>query len=429
MCRRLLLFILPLLLCATAVSAAVPPSSVNLSITASAADLAAIINQSLPKELYKGQGGFGTTVSATRTGQVVVTASDNFVHLTIPVQLKFSTAMFESSPLNAGLKFKVRVSVTPDWRLKTELYYSGLSDAMVETLKVGPLSVKPKSIVDGVTQPVQKLLAPVIDAKINDSIRLKDKVGQFWQGAFTPVQVSKEFSAWLRLTPEKVVMSPLSAVNNQVRLALGIITGAEMTIGSRPAGVPPRPLPPMEQSSTFDRGFHIRLASDIFFADLVTALNPVLLDKTFGDEKKITVKRFSLKGENGRLVVALTAVGDFDGEVTVIARPVHDTQKNALVFEDVDFDTRDAGWLISAGSWLFSSTIRSTIKSKLDAAVAEQLEKSRVKATSALSAVRIAEHITLAGSVSSLSLTNTAVRDDRLSLDIIARGELQVSLK
>jgi hypothetical protein len=41
-----------------------------------------------------------------------------------------------------------------------------------------------------------------------------------------------------------------------------------------------------------------------------------LIDKTFGDDKKITIKNFNLKGEDGRLVVVLTATGDFDGDLT-----------------------------------------------------------------------------------------------------------------
>ena len=72
---RLFIIFLFLLLSTVCASAAVPPSSINLSIEASTADLAAIINQSLPKELYKGQGGLGTSVTVLRTGPVVVTAS------------------------------------------------------------------------------------------------------------------------------------------------------------------------------------------------------------------------------------------------------------------------------------------------------------------------------------------------------------------
>jgi hypothetical protein len=426
--RILMIFflLLPGTVCA---SAAVPLSSINLSVEASANDLAAIINQSLPKELYKGKGGLGTSVTALRTGPVAVTAADNYVYITLPVQLTFSYAMYESYPLRAGLSFKAKVNVTPDWRLKTELYYTGLSDNVAETLKLGPLSLKPKSMIETISQPVQKLLAPVIDTKINDAVQLRSKITPLWQNAFSPTLVSKEFSAWLRLSPEKIVMSPLLAANNQIQLSIGVITGAEMAVGPRPAAAPVKPLPPVQQLPAFDKHFHIQLVTDIFFADLVSSLNPVLLDKTFGEEKKITIKGFNLKGENGRLVVVLTTNGDFEGELKLSTKPVHNAQNNSLTFENVDFDTKDAGWLVSVGSWLFSSTIRDTIKTKLDASVVEQLEKARLKASSALSSVQIAEHVKMTGEVKSLSLGETTVIDDRLSVHVIARGESRVSLK
>lgn len=409
--------------------AAVPQSSINISIEASTADLATIINHSLPKELYKGQGGLGTSVTVLRTGPIAVTAADNFVHLVLPVQLTFSNALYESYPLRAGLRFKARVNVTPDWRIRTELYYTGLSDNLADTFKLGPVSLKPRSMVDNITQPVQKLLAPIIDAKVNESVRLRTRVDPLWQSAFSPKLVSKEFSAWLKLTPERIVMSPLLATNNQLRLSIGVIAGAEITVGPKPAAAPAKRLPPLQQVAAFDRNFHVQLASDIFFADLVTALSPLLLNKTFGEEKKITIRGLSLKGEEGRLVVVMTTSGDFDGELTLLARPAHDPQRNTLSFEDVDFDTRNAGLLVSAGSWLFNSTIRSTIKEKLDASVAEQLEKARLKASSALSAVKLGDHVTLAGSVSSLSLGEATVLGDRLSVHLFARGESGVTLK
>jgi hypothetical protein len=412
-----------------AFAAVQPSSSVNLSIVASTTDLAAIVNQSLPKELYKGQGGLGTSVTVLRTGPVVVSASDNYLYLTLPVQLTFNYAMYQSPPLKAGLKFKARMNVTPDWRLKTELYFIGLSDGLAETFKVGPLSLKPRSMVESISQPVQRLLAPIIDNKVNDAVQLKAKISPLWQNAFNPMLVSKEFSTWLKLTPEKIVMSPLLAANNRIQLSIGLITGAEITVGPKPAAAPATPLQSVQQMPAFDKNFHVQLGADIFFADLTNALKPVLLDKTFGEDKKITIRGFELKGEQGRLVVVLSTTGDFEGQLIVQAKPTYNAQNNSLTFENVDFDTKNAGWLMSAGSWLFSSTIRSTIKSKLDTAIMEQLEQSRLKATTALSSIQLTDHVKLSGAVKSLSLGEANVLDDRLSLQVVAQGEASVNLK
>lgn len=427
--HRLLILIILFLFSAAPASAALQPSSINLTVEATAADLAAIMNQSLPAELYKGQGGPGASVTVLRTGPVAVAANDNFIHVTLPVQVTFKYGLFESHPLRAGLRFKARAQVAPDWRLKTELYYTGLSDTMTDTIKLGPLSLNPKSLVEGVSQPVQRLLAPIIDNKVNDAVQLRAKVSPLWQNAFAPTLINKEFSTWLKLTPERVVMSPLVAANNRITLSIGVITGAELLVGPKPVPAPARPLPPVQQLAAFDKRFHIQLGADIFFSDLVSALNPVLLDKTFGEDKKITVKKFNLKGDGGRLAVFLTATGDFDGELTILAKPVYNRATNTLTFEEVDFDTKSAGWLVSAGSWLFSSAIRGAIKEKLDSAVAEQLEKARLKASTALSSLRLAERVRLTGAVKSLSLGEAAVQQDRLSVQVVAQGEAGVILK
>jgi hypothetical protein len=426
---RLFIIIAFLGLGTVSASASVPLSSINLSIETSAADLATMLNQSLPKDLYKGQGGLGTSVTVLRAGPLTVTASDNFVFLSLPIQMIFKSALYESYPLRTDLRFKARVSVAPDWQLKTELYYTGVSDNFADTFKLGPVSLKPKNMVENIIQPVQRLLAPFVDAKVNESIRLRTKITPFWMNAFSPKLLSKEFGAWLKLTPERIAMSPLIAANNQIRLSIGVITGAEITVGPKPEAAPVKVLPSVQLVPTFDKNFHIQLVTDIFYADLVTALNPVLLDKTFGDDKKVTIKNFNLKGEDGRLVVALTTTGDFNGELMLFAKPVYSLQKNSLTFENVDFDTRKAGWLIGAGSWLLHSTIRNTIKTRLDSVVMEQMEKARLKASSVLSFVQLAEHVKLAGAVKSLSLGEATVRSDRLSVHAAAQGELGVILK
>lgn len=405
------------------------PSVINLSVDATADDLSRILNKSLQRELYKGSGGLGTSVDVLRTGPAVITTANDFVYLSLPVQVSFGYGMFTTAPLKTDLRFKAKITATTDWRLKTELYYTGLSDGLAETLKLGPLTLKPRSMVEGITQPVQKLLAPIINTKVNEAVMLREKISPLWQNAFTPVLVDKNFSAWLKLSPEKVVLGPLQAAHNKLHFSVGLVTSAEITLGPKPAAVSARPLPAAQLLTMIDNRFHIRLGTDIFFADFVTALNPILLNKTFGDDKKITVRSFSLKGEDGNLVIVLTSTGDFEGELTLIAKPVYNPQLNVLSFENVDFDTKNAGFLIGAGSWLFKGTIRDTIKEKLNSSIVTQLESARIKASSALAGVPLGEHMLLSGTVSSLLLGESVVTNDRLSIQVLVEGTSNIRMR
>lgn len=413
-------------------SAAINESSlsvVNLSIEAKTADLSRIINQSLQKELYKGNGGLGTTVEVLRTGPAVITAANDFVYMSLPVQLTFGYGMFTTSPLKTDLRFKAKITPTADWRLKTELYYTGLSDGLAESLKLGPLTLKPRSMAESVTQPVQRLLAPIVNNKVNEAIMLREKIAPLWQTAFNPVLVDKKFSAWLKLAPEQIVLAPLQAADNKIHLSVGLITAAEITLGPKPVAVTARPLPSARLLNAVDNKFQIRLGTDIVFNDFVTALNPFLLNQTFGDDKKITVKSFSLKGDDGKLVIKLSAVGDFEGELTLVAKPVYNSQLNTLTFEEVDFETKDAGFLVGVGSWLFSGTIRGIIKEKLNSSIVAQLENARMKASTAMAGVPLGEHIILSGTVKSLKLGEAVVSRDSLLVQVLAEGTSNLRLK
>jgi len=424
----LIVFLLTSALC-EASGNGVQSSTINLKVEVSATDLGNILNKSINKELFKGQGGLGTSVEILRAGAVAVTASNDFIYLSIPVQLTFGYGMFTTSPLKTDLRFKAKVNVSPDWRLKTELYYTGLSDGLLDTMRLGMITLKPKSLVEGATQPVQKLLAPIIDNKLNDTVRLRDKITPLWRDAFTPVLLDKNFNAWLKLSPEKIVMSPLSAANNRLRVSIGLITATEIVIGPKPVPSPVRTLPQIQQLTNFDDQFHIQLATNVFFADLVNALNPILINQTFGDDKKITIRSFSLKSDDGRLVIDLAATGDFNGELTLVARPVYNPQSNSLSFDNIEFDTRHAGFFVGVGSWLFNGTIRDVIKEKLNTTIVDQLNSARLKASAALTRIRLADHVELSGTVKDLRLGEAVVAADRLSLQVTVQGETGINLK
>ena len=424
----LAVFLLSLTICEAAGNG-VQSSTINLQVETSTADLGNILTRSIKKDLYRGEGSFGTSVEILRTGAVAATASNDFVYLTIPVQLTFGYGMFTTGPIKTDLRFKTKVNVTPDWLLKTELYFIGLSDGLTDTLRLGMVTLNLRSLVESVMQPVQKLLAPIIDNKLNETVKLRDKIAPLWRDAFTPVLIDNKFNAWLKMSPEKIVMSPLSATNNRLRVSIGLITTAEIVVGPKPTSTPARPLPKLQQLANFDNQFHIQLGTIIYFTDLVTALNPILINQTFGDDKKITIRSFSLKSDDGRLVIELAATGDFDGELTLVAKPVYNPQNNSLTFDNIEFDTRNAGLVVGVGGWLFNSTIRDAIKEKLNATIVAQLESARHKASAALARIQLADHVELSGTVKSLRLGEAIVATDRLSLQVTAQGESGIILK
>jgi hypothetical protein len=403
-------------------------STLNIPIETSADDIARVLNQTIRKELYKGAtrtGGLAADV--VRNGPIVVSAADNYLYVTLPVSMSLSYGMFAMPAIPLKLKFKATAGVTPDWRLHTEIYYLGISDLLAEKVGIGPLSLKPRSIVEGITQPVQKVLSDLLAQKINDLFPLKAQVAKVWNRARKPVLLDKNYNAWLKLTPREVLLYPLYAQNNRVRLSVGISTFAELVVGSEPAEQPLLPLPNLKLVNTFDKSFRIALNADLSYKDLRAIVSPLLLNKPFdSDGKHIVIKALDLYGNGDRLVIKLQTQGSLDGVFYLTAKPVFDPQTNIFSVEDVDFDMQTQSLLMRSGDWFLHGAIRNMIQEKLNTNLTGQLERTRQMAGEALARVQLVEHVFLKGDIKELKFSDMIVQKDKISIQVYTGGEADI---
>lgn len=401
------------------------PSTLNVPIEATTDDLARILNQAVRKDLYKGSTGTsGVTADVVRNGTIVVTAADDFLYVTLPIAMTLSYGMFETRPISLKLKFKATAGISPDWRLHTEIYYLGLSDLLSEEVGIGPLSFKPRSIVDGITRPVQKVLSDLVAQKINTLFPLKAQVAKVWNTAQKPVLLDKNYNAWLKLTPREVLLYPLYARNNRVRLSVGISTFTELVVGPEPAAPPPLPLPNLTQATAAcDGTFRIALNADISYKELHAIAAPLLLNKRFdSDGKSVTITDFELYGNGDKLVVKLQTEGSLEGVFYLNAKPVFDQHTNVLSFEDVDFDMQTRSLLLRSANWFLHGSIRGILQEKLNTNFTRQLEQTRLMAGKALARVQLMDHVFLKGNLVNLKFNDMIVQKDKIAVQVYAEG-------
>lgn len=400
-------------------------STLNIPIEASTGELAKVLNQTVRRELYKGSANaWGLTAEVVRNGPIAVSAADNYLYVTLPISMSLRYGMFETSAIPFKLKFKTTAGITPDWHFRTEIYYQGLSDLLAEEVAIGPLSIKPRSIVDGVTQPVQRLLSDLITQKINDLIPLKAQVAKVWNTAQRPILLDRNYNAWLKLTPREVMLYPLSAQNDRVRLSVGISTFAELVVGPEPTAPPLLPLPNLKLANTFDKTFRIALNTDLFYKDLRAIATPLLLNKQFdSDGRNIVIRNFDLYGNGDHLVIKLETRGSLDGVFYLTAKPVYNPKTNIFSVEDVDFDMQSQSLLLTSADWFLHGTIRSVIQDKLNMNLNRQLEQSRQMAGKALARMPLVDHVFLKGDIKDLKLSDVIVKPDRISIQVYTEGE------
>jgi Domain of unknown function (DUF4403) len=400
-------------------------SSLNVSIEASSDDLGKALNQTIRKELYKGSTKTrGLTADILRNGPIVVSAADNYLYFTLPITISLSYGMFETSAIPLKLKFRAIARITPDWKVNTEIYYLGLSELLAEETGIGPLSLKPRSIVEGITQPVQQVLSDLISTKINEMFPLKTQIAKVWNAAQKPVLLDRNYNAWLKLTPREVMLSPLYAQNNRVRLSVGINSFAELVVGPEPAPQTLIPLPNLKLVNSFDRNFRIALHADLFYRDILTIASPLLLNKKFdADGKTIVIKALELYGNGDKFVVKVETKGSLDGVFYLTGKPRFDPRTNIFSVEDLDFDMQTESLLLQSADWFLHGTIKSRIQEKLTLDLTQRLEQSREMARKAIAQVQLADHVLLKGNIKTLKFSDVLLQKDRISIQVYTEGE------
>lgn len=406
-------------------------STLNLLIEASSDDIARSLNQSLRKELYRGATGTrGLSANIVRNGPVTVSAADNFIYFTLPVSMTMGYSVFETRAIPLKLKFKASARITPDWQLATDIYYVGLSDLLAEEIGVGPISIKPRSIVEGVTQPVQQAVSGLISNKINEMFPLKGQVAKVWHSARKPVLVDKRYGAWLLLNPREIMLSPLYAGNNRVKLAVGINTFAELVVGPEPVTSPPVPLPGLKQVSKFDRSFRIALNTDLYYGDILKIALPQLLNREFeSDGKTVVIRGLDLYGNGDRLVVKVETGGSLEGVFYLTGKPRFDPGTNIFSMDEVDFDMHSQSLLLQSADWFLHGTIRSRIQEKLTVDLTQRVREAREMAGKAIAQVQLADHVLLKGSIKSLQFSDLLVQKEKISIKVYTDGESAVMFR
>ncbi|MRR55132.1 MAG: DUF4403 family protein [Deltaproteobacteria bacterium] len=400
-------------------------SVLNVPIEASAEELGRTLNQTLRKDLYKGSTKTrGLTADIVRNGPLAISAADNFLYCTLPVTMSLSYGIFETPAIPLTLKFRSTPRITPEWKLVTEIYYTGLSDLLAEKVGIGPLSLKPRSIVEGLTQPLQQMLSEAIEKKINEKFPLKSKISKVWFAAQKPILANKNYNAWLKVTPLEVMLSPLQTRNNRIKLSVGIKSFTELVIGPEPATPTLVPLPNLKLVNNFDKSFRIALNVDLFYQDLLTIASPLLLDKEFtSDGKKIVIKDFDLYGSRDKFVIKIATTGSLEGIFYLTGKPRFNSQTNIFSVEDVDFDMQTRSLLLQSADWFLHGTIRSRIQEKLNMDLTKRLEQSRELARKAIAQIQLAEHLHLRGDIKALQFRDALILKDKISIQLSAEGE------
>ena len=379
--------------------------------------------------------GFGDTLSVTAP-------------LNVYVKGKYAPGGVEALAIEKDLTIKpivtlvTRVRITPDWKMETQTV-ARVKWAETPQLVLGPVKIPIQSLLDAVLRKQGDRIGKEIDAAIAQQLNVRKEIEKAWKSAFAPMELDKEYGAYLVMTPMALGIEPLRADGRSVHTGATLQAKVEVITG---ATAPPKapaatPLPRASAKLPADKGFSTTLAASIPYALLESEMQKAFAEEPFDFPdvgRRLLIDAWSFVPQGDRIRVGLDfralklgkdgkpmAKKPMKGRVYLTAAPVVNLEKREVAFADVKFELKSKNALVGAAAWMLNGKIEKELASQTFS-FAEYLDEYKRVADGMLQGYPLGAGMQIRGSMKKLDVVKALPTPDALVVYIVASGQLEL---
>ncbi|AWW33161.1 hypothetical protein DN752_12425 [Echinicola strongylocentroti] len=358
------------------------------------------LNGELSELLYTEKGlnmgnGILADLDVNRTGDISLSSlGQNKLEINLPLQLKgqiniqkkiFGQSISTAVPFDEGLA--PRVSFEPvigrNWDI-------GISHVNIESwgrsLKYNLLGYE-IDFGPMLKEHVEKMLDEQLTGENLSRISFKSMMEETWKAYGKPVKFEQDgIDAYIYTIPHKIKVREQFTTDQKLKLTIGIEGEVFTQIGSAP-DISPSPLPNLYFNEDSRNYIDIMLPLSIPYQDLDKYLNDMLAQQQFRMDSKtvLTPKAFETQsfGDKALVKVDFTVTRndkkDITGNIYLVGKPTYDPLREAIVFEDIDFDLNTKNILASSASWMKQGAVLEEMKKYAVYPIGEYIQAARLE--------------------------------------------------
>lgn len=422
-------------------------STLNIPIEIPLSEIEHQINQQLGKVLFEDNslddnGGDNLMLKVTKRLPIgIESKGGNLFNIRVPVniwakagykveKLGISVSKYEDTEFDIDLNFLTRINLNPDWKISTSTTPNGYKWISEPKVKIGFFEIPITGIIEKIMDRELPNVVKTVDGEIA-KINLRPKVEPVWKSVQEPILMNEAYQAWLRVTPQSVMMTPIGTKGRNVRIGLGITALAETFLGNKPGNQPVVTLPALKIAEKMEEKFEVGLMTEIPYSQMRKIALDLAGGKTyeFNDGKqKITVLDIEIYGNGDDVVVGTTVSGALNGKVYVKGKPYYDATTTSIRVKDLDFDLDTKDRLVKTANWLAHGKFLKMMEPYFSVPVASQLDEARKMIKENLSGNAMNKAVKLNGSLSELKPGTIYVRPNGIQAIIYAKGRLDVQV-
>jgi hypothetical protein len=408
-------------------------SFVHIPVRWSQSDIEQMLNNQITGVLYEDMSldADGLKIKATKSRTLKIRLDGMSMTYKVPVQLWIFKKLLETKLTGVrgieaegeiALTFKTVLQIQPDWSLQ-------LKNMAVKT-GLGNLDVK--YIANVVVDRTKMELTKGIDASIKQSVDLPSRMNDVWKMLQNPVKLDETYPFWLKLTPQTVSVTALSAAGDELTAMVSASGATEAFMSeTQPSLNENLSLPNFELSTDIltKDDFEINLVADIPMKEAEAMAQKMSVGQSIalgGQTVKIT--SLKLLGQNNQLIVNAGFAGNYSGNISLIGTPVWDATTTTLRLDNVNYQLNDINFLLRSALWLFDGVIAKKVKEKTVFPIGSKLSEIKVTVNEKLQNYVLNTFTTINGLVEHLNIHQLEITPEGIKIYAQATGKIGVQI-
>jgi Domain of unknown function (DUF4403) len=413
-----------------------PPSvsTVSIPVRLKAADIERALNNKMNGVIYDDSNldDDGMMMKATKSQNITIRLEGLQMTYRVPLKLWVFKKIIGSRGIESegeiALTFKTTLNIKPDWSVepRTELAsYDWLRNMVVKT---GLGNIDVKYIANIIIDRSKSTLSGAIDQQLKNQLQIKTNLDEAWKMMQNPVSMNSSYGTWwIKLTPQRVAMTPLRSTGNAIESVITAESFVEVVAGNQqPAFRPNTVLPAFQlNNSVISNDFNVNLTTDISIKEAEQMAKNFVKGQTFNPGgKTIRVEDIQMFGQNDKIVVNTKFSGDYTGSLYLIGRPIFNPKKNTIEMEDLDYDLETKSFLMRSATWLFDKTILKKIKESCVFPLDENVKYFKTMMNDQLKNYKFNNNVSLNGSVDDIKVEKILLTQGNIKAYISSKGKL-----
>jgi len=422
-------------------------STLNIPIEISLNDVERKINEQLGAVLFEdnsldNNGGDNLMLKVTKRFPLTIEPKGgNLFNIKVPVNIwakagwkveKFglSVAKYEDTQFDLDLNFLTRLSIDPNWKVNTITTPNGYKWISEPKVKLGFFEIPITSIIEKIMDRELPNLVKTVDAEVG-KINLKPQVETAWKAVQEPFLINETYQAWLKVTPQDIMMTPLGNKGRNVRVGIGMTAVTETFMGTKPNSAVMANVPGLKIVDKMDEKFEVGMITEISYPQLKKIASDQIAGKTYEFQEgkyKIKVDSLNMYGHGDDIIVTTNLSGALNGKVYLKGKPYFDAATTSIKIKDLDYDLDTKNKLAKTADWMAHGKFLKLMEPYFSISVASQLEEGKKMIQDNLAGNKFNKNINLAGKLNELIPGAIYVTPAGIQAIITAKGKLEVQV-